>query len=152
MTDETAGPDARQLLVDWANAQDHWVRAIVAEVLATRREVVAEALGRAYSLLLAEKELSSEILTPVPALGTNGDTEPGTAALRLTCLSEVRNVNALTPDQTVTFNPRLTVCFGENAAGKTGYVRIFKRLAAVRSAEPILGNIHRVSGAPPTRS
>jgi hypothetical protein len=149
VTDERAGPDARQLLVDWANAQDHWVRAIVAEVLATRREVVAEALGRAYSLLLAEKELSSEILTPVPALGTNGGTEPGTAPLRLTCLSEVRNVNALTPDQTVTFNPRLTVCFGENAAGKTGYVRIFKRLAAVRSAEPILGNIHRVSGAPP---
>jgi len=34
------------------------------------------------------------------------------------------------------------VLFGENGAGKTGYVRILKQLAAVRTAEPILPNVH----------
>jgi hypothetical protein len=37
----------------------------------------------------------------------------------------------------------MTVLFGENAAGKTGYVRILKLLANVRSAEKIIPDIHR---------
>ncbi|KAA0252815.1 MAG: hypothetical protein EDX89_16710 [Acidobacteria bacterium] len=146
---ETTTLDAKQLLVDWANGQDHWVRAIVGEVLATRRDVGAEALDRAFALLLAEKELSGSSFTPVATLGTGVGAGPAAAALRLSRLYEVRNVNALTKDQDVRFNERLTVLFGENGAGKTGYVRILKRLAKVRSAEPILRNIRGGDGAPP---
>ena len=36
---------ARSVLVEWANEQDAWVRAIVGEVLATRRELAAAALS-----------------------------------------------------------------------------------------------------------
>lgn len=43
----------------------------------------------------------------------------------------------------------MTVLFGENAAGKTGYVRVLKRVASVRSAETILGNFRSaVAGVP----
>jgi len=43
----------------------------------------------------------------------------------------------------------LTVLFGENAAGKTGYVRVLKRLAWVRSAQAIVGNVHNAAAAKP---
>ena len=45
------------------------------------------------------------------------------------------------------FSPRLTVVYGDNAAGKTGYIRILKRACQSRGQEKILGNV--VSGAAP---
>ena len=60
-----------------------------------------------------------------------------------------RGVNALADDQTLKFSPKLTVVYGDNAAGKTGYIRILKSACRARGQEKILGNV--VSGAaPPT--
>jgi len=135
------GANARQLLVDWANDQDHWVRALVGEVLSARRSVEAEALEHFYGLLLREKELAQGELPFFDALQDSAHIGPAEEALALTRISEVRNVNALAHDQEIAFNAGLTVLFGENGAGKTGYVRILKTVAAVRNAEPILSNV-----------
>lgn len=140
---------ARQLLVEWANEQDHWVRAIVGDVLATRQPVTERALDEAYARLLAEKQLSGDPLTPVPPLGIPSEDTAIAETLRIKQLSAVRDVNALVNDQEIAFNDRVTICFGETGAGKTGYVRIFKRLAGVRSAEQILRNIHGIGSPTP---
>ena len=58
-----------------------------------------------------------------------------------------RGVNALAEDQTLKFSPNLTVVYGDNAAGKTGYIRILKSACRARGQEKILGNV--VSGATP---
>ena len=58
-------------------------------------------------------------------------------------------VNALAQDQTIEFGPSLTVVYGANAAGKSGYTRILKRACRARGAEEILGNV--VSGTAPGR-
>jgi len=58
-------------------------------------------------------------------------------------------VNALGIDQTINFGPNLTVVYGANAAGKSGYTRILKRACRARGAEEILGNV--VSGSAPGR-
>ena len=49
------------------------------------------------------------------------------------------------------FGPRLTVVYGDNAAGKTGYIRILKSACRARGAEQILGNVTG-SSAPRTPS
>ena len=60
-----------------------------------------------------------------------------------------RGVNALAERQTLSFGPNLTVVYGDNAAGKTGYIRILKSACRARGQEKILGNV--VSGTmPPT--
>jgi hypothetical protein len=141
---------APDLLVAWANQQDSWVRAIVSEVLASRRELSAEAVEQATDVYLAEKQLSEDEHTPTPLLGEQAAGEATSEALRLLELRECSGVNALAEHQAIAFNPSMTVLFGENAAGKSGYVRVLKRLANVRSAEPIIPDIHRASssGAP----
>ena len=58
-----------------------------------------------------------------------------------------RGVNALAENQTLRFSPGLTVVYGDNAAGKTGYIRILKAACRARAQEEILGNV--VSGAAP---
>ena len=60
-----------------------------------------------------------------------------------------RGVNALAESQSLKFGPNLTVVYGDNAAGKTGYIRILKSACHTRGQEKILGNV--VSGTmPPT--
>ena len=60
-----------------------------------------------------------------------------------------RGVNALAESQALSFGPNLTVIYGDNAAGKTGYIRILKSACHARGQEEILGNV--VSGTmPPT--
>lgn len=138
-----------QLLIEWANEQDHWVRAIVTEVIAARRPLADASVAAAYDMLLAEKGLSQAATPTVAPLAAGATVAENADELRLTRLCNVTGVNALATGQEITFNPRLTVLFGENAAGKTGYVRVLKRVALVRSAEEILGNVHASTAAKP---
>ena len=130
-----SAPSARQRLVDWANGQDAWVRAIVREVLATARDLPADGVEGMYALLLAAKQLSRDPPPTVPALLLGTEAAETAEVLRLVRLGDVQGVNALATGQEIRFNARLTLLFGENASGKSGYVRILKKLAAVRSEE-----------------
>ena len=130
-------PTAMPLLIDWANIQDNWVRALVLDVIQARRALTDVQIANQLQILLREKELLDGEAAAVPPLdndGGNGDTEE---PLSLMSLKGVKNVNALAAEQEISFNSRMTVLFGENAAGKTGYVRVLKRAASVRSEEPI---------------
>lgn len=70
-------------------------------------------------------------------------------AVSLDSIFHHQGVNALAQDQTLRFGPRLTVVYGDNGAGKTGYIRILKRACRARGREHILGNV--TSGAAPPR-
>lgn len=77
----------------------------------------------------------------IPGKGT------GSAHVTLLSIFHRRGVNALADDQTLKFGPNLTVVYGDNAAGKTGYIRILKSACRARGPEEILGNV--VSGTAP---
>lgn len=66
---------------------------------------------------------------------------PGSAPTNLSSLTHLAGVNALVAGQQVKFGPGLTIVFGSNAAGKSGYTRILKRACRARGAESILGNV-----------
>lgn len=69
------------------------------------------------------------------------------APVSLVSIFHHRGVNALAEGQTLKFAPKLTVVYGDNAAGKTGYIRILKGACRARGQERILGNV--VSGTAP---
>lgn len=52
-----------------------------------------------------------------------------------------RGVNALAEEQTLNFGPGLTLVYGDNGAGKSGYIRILKSACHARGQETILGNV-----------
>ena len=74
---------------------------------------------------IEEKELDANPLEPV-------------------CLDSLKiedGVNALKRGAEFVFAPGVTVIFGENGAGNSGFVRVLKRAAGVRTAEDILPNV-----------
>lgn len=141
--DKTPASSGLSLLIDWANQQDNWVRAIVAETIETRKPLTDAQVDHFYQISLREKELAAGDLVVVPPLATKTDAAADEDALLLETLGDVQNVNALAGGQSIAFNPRMNILFGENATGKTGYVRILKSIAAVRAAEPVLPNIEQ---------
>ena len=75
--------------------------------------------------------------------------QPGgaTKSISLESLTHHIGVNALAKQQTIQFGAQLTVVYGNNATGKSGYTRILKRVCRARGAEEVLGNI--MSGSTP---
>jgi ABC-type dipeptide/oligopeptide/nickel transport system ATPase subunit len=65
----------------------------------------------------------------------------GLHAVKLVALTHHGGVNALAAEQRIQFGPALTIVYGANAAGKSGYTRILKRACRARGAEEILGNV-----------
>ena len=129
------------LLVNWGNTQDAWVRSIVGEALSTRQPLSDSQVDSAYDCMLVEKELNQGKLPNIPTLKVSGQSGEAVQTLQLIRLGDIDGVNALRGRQEVIFCQRLTLLFGENASGKSGYVRVLKRLAAVRSQEEVLPNL-----------
>lgn len=77
---------------------------------------------------------------------SGGDAYPVT----LSKLTHHRGVNALAPEQAVSFGPHLTIIYGQNAAGKSGYSRILRRACRARFSETVLGNV--LSGETPLQA
>jgi energy-coupling factor transporter ATP-binding protein EcfA2 len=63
--------------------------------------------------------------------------------LRLCAMTHQSGVNALNEGETITFcEEGMTLLYGKNGSGKTGYYRILEHLAGVKNAAPILHDIH----------
>lgn len=133
--------DPRSLLVDWANQNDEWIRYIVRQIVATGRELSSVECEYAYALFRQEKSLDERVLAIEPPLVAVTGLDETEKPLAITRLSEVAGVNALIGGAVIEPHEGLTILFGENGTGKTGYARILKALAASRTADEILGDI-----------
>lgn len=150
MTDDQSA-DPRAMLAEWANAHDEWTRLIVQKVLETGHPLEQHAVSAVYQLFLEEKGFVDRIAPEVPPLTSGVRTGEVEAVLKLKSLSAVQGVNALVSTPEIEFHDGLTIFFGENGSGKTGYSRILKSLANSRTADEILADINDAS-APKTPS
>jgi energy-coupling factor transporter ATP-binding protein EcfA2 len=129
------------LLPQWANQQDGWARAIVSDVLKSRAQPSDLDIDRYVKLLFSEKKLLAEPFQAVPKIEEKQLDGKPLEAVRVDSLTIGEGVNALKPGATIDFAPGVTVIFGENGSGKSGFVRVLKRAAGVRTAEEILHNV-----------
>lgn len=67
--------------------------------------------------------------------------QPG-QKIQLKGIRDVENANALKPKQHVVIGGQLTIVYGENASGKSGYARIMKKAFRARAVDPILPNVY----------
>ncbi len=133
-------------ILEWSSDRPAWQRD------ALRRLVLGSELSEEDISALVEISKSSyglaeqQVVAPlakehVPDLGD------GAEPISLVSIFHHRGVNALAEDQTLKFAPNLTVVYGDNAAGKSGYTRILKSACHARGQENILGNV--LSGTTP---
>lgn len=135
-------------ILNWSIKRPPWQRD------ALRRFVIIGELNetdiRELSQLCKSRHGLSDVTKPIP-LEANHLPQPDAMKkpVSLDSLTHHIGVNALAQEQMLEFGPQLTVVYGANAAGKSGYTRILKRACRARGAEEILGNV--ISGVAPGR-
>jgi energy-coupling factor transporter ATP-binding protein EcfA2 len=129
---------ADDYLLELATTSDQqWLRSLVSSVVAGRGTPKAAVLDRAFDALLVEHALKEP---PVASseTATLQSTPPGTRiGFVFDRLKHEGGVNALAKGATIPFHSKLTVIYGKNGSGKSGFVRILKRLAGSKTQEEI---------------
>lgn len=154
----TADPirTALNSIVIWSLEAASWQRDALRRLYAQQKLSAADVdelyvlCRQAHSLLEAgETPLTAHPLeaSHVPASWNAG----GVVALK--SIGHAKNVNALADDQTLNFaETGLTIVYGDNGAGKSGYGRVLKRACRARDQEDILTNAYGTpSGEPSAR-
>ncbi|MCY4589919.1 MAG: AAA family ATPase [Alphaproteobacteria bacterium] len=133
-------------IVDWSKDRYPWQRDALRR-LAVSGRLSDEDVQELAEICKAGHGLA-EPQNVVPLAREHVPDQAGTEApVSLDSIFHQRGVNALAENQTLGFSPSLTVVYGDNAAGKTGYIRILKSACRARGQEQILGNV--VSGTAP---
>lgn len=126
----------------WGKSLADWQRYIISH--AVRDGTLADArIDEAYRLFLRDKKLDhgDEDLPDVPASVTGRAAAEGTP-LTLLAIKSLKNVNAIPEESQFTFGPQLTVIYGHNGAGKSGFARILSCACFSRSSPKVIRNIY----------
>ena len=135
-------------ILSWSLDRPPWQRDALRRLI-TRGELDESDNGELSNLCKSRHGLADRT-KPVPLDASHlPQPDDRKKPVSLKSLTHHIGVNALAQDQTIEFGPHLTVVYGANAAGKSGYTRILKRACRARGAEEVLGNV--VSGAIPGR-
>jgi hypothetical protein len=140
---------APQLLLEiltWSTLQPLWQQDALRRLFVTG-EIGPDDLGELTEICTARYGLATAKAIPLDDQHLPIVEAESGAAVSLTQLVHHNGVNALAAGQSVSFGPRLTVVYGENGAGKSGYSRILKTACRSRAVESILGDV--LSGAAP---
>lgn len=130
----------------FANGLPYWAK-FLAEKILLGNAISDNDIDTSYSYLLEQLKLKEE--TEKLEIAINYNTENAgnyKTDLLLTKLEKVEGVNALIENQTIEFNPNLTIIYGANGSGKSGYVRLLKNVFYSKAPENILPNIHIDNG------
>lgn len=111
-------------LWDWAGSSD-WAKLLVHKVVSTESSLSKADREDVFKYFLQSIGLETGL---PPLTITKPSYSPISKNIELTALSEVTGVNKLAKEQTIAFAPNLTVIYGENGTGKTGYGRILKAI------------------------
>lgn len=122
----------------WARSRPWWQQKVLARIAA------GEALGQQDHEEIA-RSLLEEPESP-PSGGWFTQLEPPQATKdESVCILAVRglkNVNRLAPEQELTFEPDgLTVVFGNNGSGKSGYARVIRSMVRARHHADLLPDV-----------
>ncbi|MEP7319596.1 MAG: AAA family ATPase, partial [Panacibacter sp.] len=130
----------------YADKLSYWLKYLAEKILAGNAISDTE-INAAFSYLLEELKLIPTITKPDIAINYNGRNS-GSYKLDLlfSKLENVEGVNALTENQVIDFSPHLTIIYGANGSGKSGYIRLLKKVFYSKTPEDIVQNIHLSNG------
>jgi energy-coupling factor transporter ATP-binding protein EcfA2 len=124
-------------IVEWAASRPQWQRMILRSA-ARGKDPTPEDISALVDRMMGEKPDPQESfdIRDLPARASAGP------SVRLLELRHVTNVNALLQDEPLTFDATgLTIVYGDNGSGKSGYARLIKQIVGARHKEPILTDV-----------
>lgn len=139
-----------ETLEQWLNGRSDWLRRAAAELIASARHPTDDEVA-----LLADHchgEASKTLASPHPPIAPGAiATVPGGGNLRIQRVDNIRGVNALGSAAELQLDQgQITVIYGSNGSGKTGYARLLKEICGARLRDKIYPNVFVSKAVPPS--
>lgn len=138
-------------LYKWFEGRQGWVRD-AANRLISKTDLGDEEITELRDLCLMENGIrvkGRDELQAKPLKRESLDMSDTRKSLHLNSLASVEGIDALALRKPLDFGVgQLSIIYGQNGTGKSGYIRILKQACGVRDAQPLLGNVFK---APPAK-
>lgn len=135
-----------QEILKWSQGLPAWQQDAIAR-LYMKPDLEAQDFDDLYALLKSAHGISDPNDRVPSILSAEQMAAPQASArlVQLAAIKNLRNVNALAEGQRLPINPNgLSVIYGENGTGKSGYSRVFKKACRARDQrESIYPNAHK---------
>jgi len=129
-------------LLSWINEMPEWVRK--ATVLFYQKGAVTDANIKELADLCLNGDDSFKVS------GINLINHGTTQGYAISSIDSVEGVNATSSDKPLKFKDKgITVVYGLNGAGKSGYIRVFKMISGAKYREDIKSNIYSTKKTAP---
>jgi len=132
----------RNQIITWLIGCNYWFQ-YAGNRLLEGETVTNELATFAYQLFKEDyglKEIEAERAGIVFSEITVGD-EASKEQLQIQTIKNIENVNALAAGQSIEINPNLTIIYGGNGTGKSGYIRLLNNAFRSRGDKQILPNV-----------
>lgn len=124
-------------LTTWLATRPDWQKQAVAR-FCRGEELSPSDICEIADHLVADSHPTVEPISKSDIPGTS----VGQGSVQLGALSNISGVNALLPDQRLSFGPSgLTVIYGDNGSGKSGYARMIREAVTARIKAPLLPDV-----------
>ena len=132
--------DLARAIVDWSRERPIWEQ-LALSMVARGEPLTDETLGSLADVAEQEAGGASSDTARLEVADLLTD-DGGSGPIQLLAISEPAGVNAITWSEGIDFAPAgLTVVYGENGSGKSGYARILKTVTRARHEVEVLSNV-----------
>jgi hypothetical protein len=135
-------------ILEWSSHRPEWQRDALRRLLINRGNLTEVDVNEPMVLCKQASDPSNAQASPIKSQPLTSDhlpiSLPSNEHVQLISLSNIQGVNALMPSASLDFSPEgLTVIYGDNGTGKSGFARILKDACWARErADEILPNIY----------
>jgi len=129
-------------ILEWSNNINiDWISDALRRIV-LQRHIVDKDFNELIAICKRAHGLDNDSSTGFPISSEHIQGEENGGSTKLVSLKHISDVNALIPNEEINFVENgLTIVYGDNGSGKSGYTRILKRACRSRgSSDPILAN------------
>lgn len=126
----------------WIHAQPHWVQFAATKVY-TQEDIKDDLVNDLLALLKTEAGQSKD--TKIDLISIFNKPSASTADIRILSIGEIEGIDALAPRSPLPFPSNLSVIYGNNGSGKSGYARILKKMCGKPNAPELLPNVFKTT-------
>jgi energy-coupling factor transporter ATP-binding protein EcfA2 len=129
-------------IIGWLQNQSYWLQYSGNELLegASINDALVNTTYNYFKEDWELVELANE-RTPI-AFNEVAAVSGAASKLKLLSINNIENVNALLAGQEIAINENLTLIYGDNGAGKSGYIRLLNNAFNSRGDKSMLGNVY----------
>ena len=126
---------AKDYLSEYANNKPEWLKALIKDAIETNGSIEELRINEIFDNLLNGTPLQEQSHSLSSA-------QRSSQKLLFESLTHVSGVNALCENQIIKFSPDVTILYGLNGSGKSGYFRILNEVCGGNQKKEILTNIY----------